>query len=106
VANHLHLLPHQELLDTGDGMEQSVVPVQEPVLRQHDGPRLSKNLQKPSQGLLDVFGIDSLALGDAVSVNYALRMKEDKDLIPWTRAFTWPGWPFITHCMDCFLVSG
>jgi hypothetical protein len=28
------------------------------------------------------------------------------DLVNWTLAFTVPGWPFFTHCTDCFGFQG
>jgi hypothetical protein len=53
-------------------MDRRLFPVLELELGGHHGPLLSKNLQKPRQGLLDVFSVDSITLGDVVHVNYTL----------------------------------
>jgi hypothetical protein len=79
MAKRLDALRRQILLDRSGGMDQGVVPVQEPVLGRHDRPLRLENFKKSSQGLLDVFGVHDFALGDVVRVNDTLRVEEDED---------------------------
>jgi hypothetical protein len=50
-------------------VDQGIVPVQEPILRGHDGPLLFEHLKESGQGSLDVGGFDSFAPMDKVLID-------------------------------------
>ena len=60
-------------------MNQSIVPVEKPLLLSHHGPLLPENLVELAQGPHDVVGIHSGPPGHVVGVNQPLRIKEGKN---------------------------
>jgi hypothetical protein len=48
-------------------------------MRRYYGSLLPENFQKSGQGSLDVECVDSFALWDEIRIDYALRVKENKD---------------------------
>ncbi len=100
MAKCLDALCRQILLDRSGGMEWGVIPVEKPVLGHHDRPLRLENFQKPCQGLLDVFGVHSFAIGDVVSVDDTFCIEEDKDhlLGPGRMDFGFSGaWQTLLH---------
>ena len=63
---------------SGGCVDGHIVPLQELVLDRHDGALYAENLQKACQGLLDVYYVDSVALGDKVGEDNAPVIKEDE----------------------------
>jgi hypothetical protein len=72
----LHSLCRQEFHHRGGGVDQGIIPVQEPLLRQHDGPLLFENLEESGKGSLDVRGVDGEIL-----IEYAICIPENEDLL-------------------------
>jgi hypothetical protein len=70
-------------------------------------PLFPPNHYACDQGLHDVIGIDRGPPGHVVGTDevFTVEMARTICMVLVTLAFTGPGWPFGSHCLDCGLVS-
>ncbi len=79
VLYHPDLSGSQPILDDGGGVDRSVIPMEEPLLLDHQGPLLPQMLHEAAQGLDDVIRVDGFAPGYDVGVDEPLRVEEGQN---------------------------